>query len=72
LIASPDFVSELIAHYTSDINSIGYHSGMSVLAACADADLLPQIQERLNASKDRYEKAALEKVVSQIKTRLNK
>ncbi|MEA3208372.1 MAG: hypothetical protein QOE70_1429 [Chthoniobacter sp.] len=51
---------------------IGYYDGLEVLAACADAELLRQIQDRLTTTKDNNEKSTLEEVVSRIQTRLNK
>jgi hypothetical protein len=56
----------------SDVSHTGYYDDLDVLAACADAELLGQIQDRLSTTKDYYEKSALEKLVSRIQTRLNK
>ena len=56
----------------SDVMSTGYKDSLKVLAACADTELLREIQERLSASKDYYEKSALEELVSKIQARLNK
>lgn len=56
----------------SDVTSTGYRSSIDVLAACADAELLREIQERLSASKDYYEKLALEELVPKIQARLSK
>ena len=56
-----------------DVDSAGYYEALNVLAACADAELLHQIRERLSATKDLYcERPALEKLVRRIQARLKK
>lgn len=56
----------------SDVLSVGYYDALDVLAACADAKLLREIQDRLRTTKDYDEKLAFEKLVGRIQTRLNK
>ena len=56
----------------SELPSAGYKDSLDVLTACADAELLREIQARLSASKDYYENRALEKLVPKIQARLNK
>ena len=55
-----------------DVATVGYQDATSVLAACADAELLHDIQVRLSSTNDSYEKPALESLIAQIKARLNK
>ncbi len=56
----------------SDTEAVGYIGAISVLAACADAELLRDIQDRWSSTKDTCEKRAFESLVAKIKVRLNK
>lgn len=56
----------------SDVLTRGYGEALDVLVACADAELLVKIQERLAATKDSDERRALASVSERIQARLTK